>query len=56
MYGEEVVHAEGWRESVVDGHVGEFQVFDVCVLIKLQLHFEVGPRVPIDHDEYLDQI
>ena len=56
MYGEEVVHAEGWGEGVVDGHVGEFQVFDVGVLIELQLHFEVGPRVPVYYDEYLDQV
>ena len=50
MYGEEVVHAEGWGEGVVDGHVGQLQGLDVGVLVELQLHFEVAAGEPVDDD------
>ena len=56
MYGEEVVHAEGRREGVVDGHVGQLQGLYVGVLVELQLHFEVASGEPVDHDVDLNLV
>ena len=53
MYGEEVVHAEGRGEGVVEGHVGQLQSLHVGVLVELQLHPQVGGGVAVDHDIYL---
>ena len=51
LYGREVVHAEGGDEGVIKGHVCDFELWEVAVVVDLDVEDHVSGGV-FDDLEY----